>query len=241
MYTELLLPTVCISPILFLVGVILIITKIAKKGKLSRLWVLLPVGSWIGSIFILFLTVVYDPSGLIRTAAIISLLIASVISLAVPFLQDRKSIQKFGHNMVSLYFICSLLTVASSGIAILGSSAIINKCEAYHLQVGNTIVASLETYFRDKNNYPSNLAELDPKLIKLDSIFTCYNIRHKLGYISAPKFGEFYYKKCSPKTVQLSIPEMGTGHFHVYDLTEKEWYISNGDPLEERYRVTHCP
>jgi hypothetical protein len=241
MYTELLLPTICISPSLFLVGVILIITKIAKNGKLSRLWALLPVGLWLGSVFILFLTVIYDSSGLLRTGAIISLIIASVISFVISFLQGRKSIQQFGDNIVSLYFICSLLTVASSGIAILGSNAIINKCEAYHLQVGNTIVASLENYFNDKNNYPSSLAELDPQYIKLNSIFTCYNIRRKLGYISAPEFGEFHYTKCSPQTTRLSIPEMGTGHFHVYDFTEKEWYISNGDPLEEWYRVTHCP
>ena len=237
MHTDLLLPTICIFPSLFFVGVILIIAKIAKKGKLSRIWISLPIGLAVAFVIILFLTVVYDSSGLIRFAVIISLIIASVISLIIAFLQGRKLFKELERNTMSIYFIGSLLTVASSGIAILGSTAIVNKCEAHHLQVGNFIVASLENYLHGNNIYPNSLAELDPKYINQNSILTCYSIR----FISAPEFGEFHYKKCSSKITQLSIPEMGTGHFHVYDLINKKWYTSGGDTLEEWSRVTRCP
>ncbi len=228
---------VCFSPSLIFIGVILVIARIAKKGKLSYIWMLLPVSLTFIFIMILSLAAIYDYSGLLWFGIITSLLAASVISLVVAYYQDRKKVAEFGRKMISLYLIGSFLTVTSSVSSTAGSFITIGWCESYHIKVGNIIVASLENYFRDHNSYPNSLSELFPQYIKKESITTCYS----LNSISPPEFGGFYYKNCSSNLIELSIPRMVSGHFNVYDLINKKWYSSNNDWLSEQAIVTRCP
>lgn len=228
---------ICITPSLIFIGVIRVIARIAQKGKLSYIWMLLPVSLTIILTIILSLAAIYDYSGLLWFGIIASLLIASAIALVVAYYQDRKKIAEFGRKMVSLYLIGSFLTITASVSSVAGSFITIRWCEAYHIKAGNIIVASLENYFRDHNNYPNSLSELVPQYIKKESIATCYS----LNSVSPSEFGGFYYKNCSSNIIELSIPTMVTGHFYVYDLIDKKWYSSNNDWLEEWATVTRCP
>lgn len=81
---------ICITPSLIFIGVIRVIARIAQKGKLSYIWMLLPVSLTIILTIILSLAAIYDYSGLLWFGIIASLLIASAIALVVAYYQDRK-------------------------------------------------------------------------------------------------------------------------------------------------------
>ena len=120
------------------------------------------------------------------------------------------------------------------------SNVVVGQCERFHVDSGNIIVSGLESYYSDTKQYPDHLSELVPTNIRKNANKTCYSLRLGQGNISDSQFHGFYYKKCPLGTTQLSIPEMGSGHFRIYDLNDKKWYISQGDTLEEWRRVTLC-
>jgi hypothetical protein len=238
LFSNLLLLVLFLGPSLFLVGAILIIANLAKKDRLSHQWVSIPIGLGIIFATIFLFSVVSDPSGLIRFILVGSLIIAAVLAVLSAIVQGLRQKRYFGHNALIFYCVGSFLIPISSGVGVFASNIMIDKCEDFHLEIGNTIVNSLESYYSDKKEYPDNLSELIPHYIPDDSINTCYSFG--LTDSSALQFGGFHYKKCSSGITQLSIPEMGTGHFHIYDLNDKKWSISEGDTLEEWSRVTLC-
>ena len=223
-----------------LIGGINLITRFAKNGKISSNWVLIPASLVMIFVATFFLLVAYDSSGFTRFIFISALKIMTVISVIIAIIQGVRHRHDFGRNTLILYYLSVFLATISSGIGFLGADVIINSCENSHLATGNIIVDSLENYYSENEQYPQNLLALIPKYIPKDSITTCYSIDFLRNKLFTPQFDGFYYKKCPKGTTQLSIPEMGSGHFHIYDLNNKEWYTSSGDTLGEWDRVPNC-
>lgn len=218
----------------------MLIASSAKTGRLLHLWVSVPVVLGIVFASIFFFAVLYDTSGLLKFILTGSLTLGLILSVFIAIVQGVRQRYHFGRNTLIIYFVGCFLVQISSGIGMLGSNIIVDQCETFHLEVGNTIVKSLESYYSDRKEYPNSLSELIPQYLQENSVKTCFSIRLDWDNLSSHLDG-FYYKKCSSGVTQLSIPEMGTGHFHIYDLDDKQWFTSGGDTLEEWGRVTLCP
>jgi hypothetical protein len=226
-----------ICPGTFLLGGIFILANSTKKDR--YLWVLIPIGLAILFTIMFFLAIVYDSGGTIRFVQIVSLTMAFFLSFLIVANMGVYQRHSFDGNFLTSFFISCLLTITSGGAGVLGSNIIISKCENFHVEVGNIIVNSLEDYYSDRKAYPNNLSELIPQYLHENSIKTCFSIRLGVDDLSSQLEG-FYYKKCSAGITQLIIPEMGTRHFHIYDLNDKQWFKSRGNTPEEWGRVTSC-
>jgi hypothetical protein len=238
--SDLFLMVIFLYPAILLIGGILLTARFAQNNELSRRWALIPSILIIVFVTVFFLLVVYDSGGFLRFIFTGALVIVTGLSIVIAIVQGVRYRHSFERNTLALYLLSTFLVIISSGIGFLGSNVMIGQCENFHLKTGNIIVNSLENYYSDNKQYPNNLSELVPNYINRGSISTCYSLRLSQGNFSTPQFDGFHYKKCALGTTRLSIPEMGSGQFHIYDLSDKQWYTSGGDTLGIADTVIRC-
>jgi hypothetical protein len=240
LFNDLFLILIFLFPVTLLLGGLLLLALLVRKNGISNHGLLIPILLFFTFVIIYFLLVVFDSSGFIRFIFTLAVVLATILSVMVAIAQIVHYGKKQNRHNSAIFIISAVFIVTSGVTGRLASGIITTQCEEYHLVVGDVIVHSLENYYSDNKVYPNNLLELIPKYINRDSIKTCYSVRFWQENLSLTEFEGFYYKKCLQGRTELIIPGMGSGEYDVYDLSEKTWYVYNGEPIGEFGRLVNC-